>query len=257
MTNHVSEAKHAAQARQIMKTLDRGLALLDVVRQAPSPLTLSELLELFPTDSGTLHRLLTTLVRAKYLVQHYRSKRYSVGPKSVMLNRAFYLQNRIHTTTTGLMQTLSAQFPEAVAVVCVNSGQNMAIIVQEWEKGLSVLGESVGMELPLHSTAHGKALIAWQPPEIQNAYFATHPVCSTCTPAILEAIRTCGWAAESEEYESERWGLAMPVLDSIGRAVASAGFCWHTLALESRSAEMLNALGNAVQSINYLVRQHA
>lgn len=230
------EKPSANEDRKIMKTLDKGLVLMDVILQAQMPLTLTELQDLFPTDAGTLHRLLITLVNRKYLVQHYRTKRYSIGPRALMLNRAFYLQNRIFELGEENLVEISKAYPDAIASQAVNSGVDAAILVFEVQNGSLLTAErGVGIEFPHYCTAHGKALAAFQPPELFEGILArallerpsgTKPMTSAAFLQELELVRKQGWASEQENFCEQCYAIAAPVLDPIGRAVASVGFHW-------------------------------
>lgn len=225
------KGKPAAQ-RQIMRTLEKGLLLLDTVCEAPEPLTLTELTERFPSDQGSIHRLLETLVRNKYLVRHYRSKKYSAGPRALTLNRAFERQNRIQTKLAPALIHLSKKYPTHVVSACVNCGTESAIVVLEYLNGDAPPYDihQTGNKLPWHCTAHGKVLLAFQPPDLQEpiieqADMAPYTESTLTDKAVLQAellsIRKRGWASENQELKKYHSAIAAPILDTIGRAVAS------------------------------------
>jgi IclR family transcriptional regulator, KDG regulon repressor len=84
---------------------------------------------------------------------------------------------------------------------------------------------------PVHCTAEGKALIAFQPPmlieRIINAGLERRTPRTMIDPAALREelakVRARGYATDDEEYELGVRGIASPIRDDSGNSVAAVG----------------------------------
>jgi DNA-binding IclR family transcriptional regulator len=93
------------------------------------------------------------------------------------------------------------------------------------------MSSSVGSRAPAHCTSAGKALLAYQPPEVVNqliagglkAYTASSITSAEGLRAELAAVRSRGYAIDDEESEVGLRGVAAPIRNHSGVVVAAIG----------------------------------
>jgi len=88
------------------------------------------------------------------------------------------------------------------------------------------MGSRIGLTLPLHCTAEGKALLAFGLAEAAPVLAARTPA-TLVDPAALAAdlaqARARGFAIDDEECEAGMRSIAAPVFDESGAAIAAVG----------------------------------
>jgi IclR family KDG regulon transcriptional repressor len=93
------------------------------------------------------------------------------------------------------------------------------------------MSSSVGSRAPAHCTSAGKALLAYQAPELLNQLIAAGlkaytPGSITSADALraeLAAVRSRGYAIDDEESEIGLRGVAAPIRNHSGAVVAAIG----------------------------------
>ncbi|NRA40404.1 MAG: IclR family transcriptional regulator [Planctomycetes bacterium] len=222
----------AADDRQIIKTLHKGLQLLDLVAKANKPLTLTEISHEFQTDAGSVHRFLNTLVKDKYLYQDPQLKTYGLGTKVLSLSRHFFLQHRIYDLARDSMLKLSSHCKETIQLSII-SGIPCAVLVDEivGDQIISV-SSSIGMQLPMHCSAHGKILLAMQHPDLQkhllqkitlDEYTQNTLVKTENLKQELTRCNQRGYAIEDQEFNQGLCAVAAPIYNYNKQVVASIG----------------------------------
>lgn len=109
-----------------------------------------------------------------------------------------------------------------MGVVCVNFLES---------KKVNRTSSGIGLRKPVHCTAEGKALIAFQPPpmieRLISAGLERRTPRTMIDPAALREelgkIRGRGYATDDEEYELGVRGIASPIRDDSGNSVAAVG----------------------------------
>ena len=136
------------RALDVLQTLaDQGTCgVSDVVRSTGLPL-------------GTVHRLLATLTERGF-ARRQPDRRYAVGPAALGLVDA--ARNGIARVGAGYTRRLAAQFEESANLAVLQGDQMVYIAQTPSPHSLRIFAE-VGRQVPLHSTAVGKAVLATMP----------------------------------------------------------------------------------------------
>ena len=199
--------------------LAKGLSLLDLVADADAPLRFAELLKLSGLPKPTFARILRTLI-AFDLVQHSEDKgTYSLGRRFMELSHKVWDNFDLQAASAPEMDKLARDLGESVALARLDRGQ-VHYIDERSGAGLSVKVE-IGQHSPLHSTAAGKALLAFHDPSDQRRLLGASPL-EAYTPATLtsqEAVladlaltRARGYALSFEEH--------LPGVNSVAVAIS-------------------------------------
>jgi DNA-binding IclR family transcriptional regulator len=112
---------------------------------------------------------------------------------------------------------------------------------------------------PVHCTAEGKALMAFQPPaviqQVIDGRLERRTLRTVINPAALKeefaVIRARGYATDEEEYELGVRGIAAPVRDDSGVPVAAVGVTGPTQRLtKSRLLSLVRHVNAAAKAIS-------
>lgn len=147
--------------------LAKGLTLLNLVADAESPLRFSELYRKSGLPKPTFARILRTLVAFDLVRQDETRAAYVLGSRFMHLSNKAWETFDIKSFAAPELRALSAELGETAAL-CQLDEDKVLYIEEQSGSGLSVRIEP-GRRAPLHATAAGKVLLAFQDPAIARA----------------------------------------------------------------------------------------
>jgi len=204
-----------------IEVLGKTLDILDVFgRSDRGRLSLQEISALTKLSKNTVFRILHTLTEHGYILKENHS--YGLGPKFADLSDVRSHRRDLLSVASPYLDALRDQFGETVNLGVLNNGSIRYVDVRESRARIR-LAERVGGSDPLHSTALGKAHLAYLPAdEVRNlmkrAGMPKHTPQTLTTfsslIADLETIRQLGYAVDREESMLGAFCVAVPVLNS-------------------------------------------
>jgi DNA-binding IclR family transcriptional regulator len=223
-------------------SLERALAMMETLLSHPRGLTHSELCRLLAMPSSTCTYITSKLEFHGYLCRDSNSGRFRLGLKTVPLAHgalhglgfrsiAEPVLYRL-TLDTGLSAGIGVLQGGKVLVVDRVDGPDVVedVVRHAKPRGRARENRDVGRELPLHSTALGKVLVAFQDEPGRSALLERLNLDRSTPSTILNRsdlahqlplIRKQGYAiADEEQYTAVR-ALAVPVFDRSRRAAAA------------------------------------
>lgn len=208
----------ATAASNGSRTLGRGLAVLRALGATPDGATVAELSNATDLDRAVLYRLLDTLADCGFVVRDHDTRRFHLGVALVELGARASRGLEVRRMALPGMRALMEQVREAVCLA-VRDRNDVVVVDRVEPPGLFVrVGYHVGFRHPMVIGAHGRALLAFLDPEDRQL-----PERSPALLAELEASRQRGFAISTDELERGASGVAAPVLDRLGRPIASVG----------------------------------
>ncbi len=213
------------------RTLERGLAILDILAETMRPMGVTELADQLDLDKSTVHRLLTTLVRRGYARQVSHTRNYALGAQALVLYDAFQAHLDLQEICRPLLREITDMTGET-SHLAVLSGMNIVFV--DWIASPQVMGVRtvVGRSEPAWCTALGKAILAVLPEEERDAMlrdteFKAYTDRTLVTLSDMEADLALsaerGWAMDNEEFLLGVRCLSAAVLDRTGYPVAAMG----------------------------------
>lgn len=211
------------------QSLEKGLAVLRAFDAAHPTLTLGEVAELAGMSKGSAQRAVHTLQTLGYVGKHPQTRRFQLLPKVIDLGfnylAAHPLIRAAHPYLSQLAQSSgeTASLTEAVDADMVYIAQFLTT------QHIPVL-TPVGMRIPMYCTSSGRAWLSTLPDaQVRSLLNSTPrtartPNTLTSVNAILERVALCrkqGYATNCEELFIGDMGIAAPVVNSQGRAVAA------------------------------------
>ena len=213
-----------------LRTLQRGLNVLEALATSPSGLTFSEVVERVELSTGTVNRLLQTLIGRGYVEQDKRSKTYRLGLQVLELQAANLAANQMAALARPRLRNLMLRSGRRAHLAVYRGGDHIVYI--DRVDNPESIGRFVpaGRGGPLHATSLGKALLAFARPEVVEDYLAHSRreqltsrtiVDAEALRAELAAVRERGYAVEMEESTTGSFCVGAPVFDYTGEVVAA------------------------------------
>lgn len=202
-------------------------------------------------DDRTARRLLRQLADEGYVVrmEEGRYRRYSLSMRIVALAGQVAERAALAELTVPFVARMCAETGKA-AHLSIPSYTSVLCLVHDDGSGATVTAPQFGALAPAHCTAAGKALLAhrdrWRN-SVLSAPLQQHTDHTITDPHRLRRemmqIRDRGFALEDRECRQDVCGVAAPVVNHTGEAIAALGLTVH--ASEVSRSQLLD-LGAAV-----------
>lgn len=235
--------------------LRRGLAVLRLLASRPGPLSAAAVARELSLPRSTTYHLLAELAEAGFATHFPEERRYGLGVAAFELGSAYLRHDPLERMARPLLRRLVDSVGRT-AHLGVLHGAEALYLLREQPRHPSTIVSDVGVRLPSHLTASGRAMLAFLPNAQVRALFpgvATFVDRTGRGPRNLPALRRLltaerrrGWAVE-DGYVTEGFAsVAAPVFDHGERPIAAitvtfrhvcdveCGETWPELATEVR-----------------------
>ncbi|MEW5783988.1 MAG: IclR family transcriptional regulator [Bacillota bacterium] len=214
-----------------VQSLERALAILEVMAQEGSPLTVTELSEKVDLKISTVHRLLATLGHRGYVEQDAENSKYRLGLKILEIGNAALYYSDIRVVARAYLEELVERCNET-ANLAVLDGTDVVYIDQIESHNIIIVKmlAQPGNRGPVHCTASGKALLAYMPPNKLESLLAQMELTRYTNETITELehlkkellrVKQEGCAVDWGEMEEHVRCIAAPIFNHEAKAVAS------------------------------------
>ena len=220
-------AEAAAEQKQYLQSLERGMAVIQVFSREHPALTLSEVARLTGTTRATARRILLTLEK----LGHVRSdgRLFSLTPRVLSLGWAYLSSLNLWEIAQPLMEDLVQKTKESCSAATLDL-PDIVYVARVPTRRIMTIALGVGTRLPAHATSMGRVLLAGLPDD-ELDQFLTEAMLERVTdrtvtdPEKLRAIvvqaRQQGWALNDQELEIGLRSIAAPIASADGRTIAA------------------------------------
>ena len=208
----------------------QALGVLQVLARQPEPVPAATLTRELGLPRSTTYHLLAELERAGFVVHLAAERRWGLGVSAFELGSAYARQAPLARTAGRVLTRLVDEVRHS-AHLAVLHGREVLYVVEERAPGRPPLVTDVGVRLPAHLTASGRALLARLPAAQVRALFhdagafvdrhGTGPASLTALRRLLADVRSRGYALESGEVTPGFASVAAAVHDHLGQPVAA------------------------------------
>ncbi len=207
---------------------------------------------------STVHRLATTLIDAGMLEQNRETGKYRLGLMVFELGSLVRRKMDIYNEAKPWLMALREQTGETVHLAVLGNRGMVYVNFLESQKAIR-MSSRIGMRGPMHCTAEGKVLLAFQPEDATERLVGANlerqtPNTITALDALREdltAVRSRGYAIDDEECELGMRCIAAPVRDDDGNVMAAVGIAGPVQRLTKKMlVSLAPTLLNAVQAIS-------
>jgi IclR family acetate operon transcriptional repressor len=209
--------------------LRKGLAVLELLA-AEGPLTLLEIQRRGSLNKTMAFRVIRTLRETGYVDHDLHAHRYSLTLKLLKLGGAVVARLDVVAAGKPILDRLRAEFGETINLGVMDDGQVVYVAMAESSRPGLRMASRVGGHGCLHSTAMGKAILAYLPEAERNQLLTNLPR-PRVTPSTLvdleelhrelERTRERGYAIDNEENEVGARCVGVPILDDTGHPLAA------------------------------------
>ncbi|MEU5900718.1 MULTISPECIES: IclR family transcriptional regulator [Streptomyces] len=215
-------------ARNI-QSLERAAAMLRLLAGGERRLGLSEIASALDLAKGTAHGILRTLQAEGFVEQDSASGRYQLGAELLRLGNSYLDVHELRARALVWTDDLARSSGESVHLGVLHQ-QGVLIVHHVFRPDDSRQVLEVGAMQPLHSTALGKVLSAYDPVahneavEVERQTFTVHTVTDPeGFEGVLDLTRARGYASDVEETWEGIASVAAPIHDRRRMPVGAVG----------------------------------
>jgi DNA-binding IclR family transcriptional regulator len=215
----------------VIQSVDRALRILTAL-QGARRMSLTEIATRLELPASTVHGIIRTLVAHGMVVQERDSSRYRLGPAVLRLGNVYLDTLELRSRVTTWAEELARRTGLAVRTGVLLQ-DDVVIIHHEPRPDGSRQMPEVGIVIPAHASALGKAILAFDPAAAGQALAGTAVRRSMTAETItdpkqlnaelVDAVRPSAMATEAEEAVLGECGIACPIFDSPGTVAGAIG----------------------------------
>jgi len=221
-TDHESDP---LAARYKVQVLERALTLLDALATANREVGPAELSAMLHLHKSTIHRLLKVLEGHRFVRRNAHGK-YDLGLKLFELGNVSVSRFSLPKRAEPFLKEVVSETGETAHICVLSNTQMLSIANAEapW------IVRAIGHRGDLHSSASGKAFLAFLPRHAQDLIIprltmTKHTANTIATPSALRLelarIRRRGFSTNDEEVEIGVRSIAAPIFDYKARVIAT------------------------------------
>jgi IclR family transcriptional regulator, blcABC operon repressor len=227
----------------LVPAVARAVAVMDLLAREREPLSLARVAARLALPKSSVHGLCNTLLSLGYL-RRAGNGALQIGPGVMSLAEAFVAS----TTVAGEFDALWRGSPapdETLILSVLNGAEVVYLAVHNGSRPLG-LAFTIGMRLPAHLAATGKAMLAHLPSaRLKELYpSGTLPSLTGRGPATLDELedelarcRAQGYSIDDEGIREGVLALAATIFDATGRPVAGLGVCLNKAVLSDEQLD--------------------
>ena len=213
-----------------MPAATRALRVLRFLAGQPDPVPLDRIMRACDLPRSTTYHLLRAMVDEGFVVHLVDEHRFGLGPAAFEVGSGYARQEPLQRIARRPLADLVDRVGQS-AHLAILHGREVLYVIEERAPGRPPLVSDVGVRLPAHLTASGRAILARLPAsQVRALYpgpaeFVDRHGHGPSTPSQLRAVltdtRQRGYAVEDGEVTPGLASVAVAVLDHNGHPVAA------------------------------------
>ncbi|HEX7716024.1 MAG TPA: IclR family transcriptional regulator [Marmoricola sp.] len=215
----------------------RAMRVLKFLASQPDPVPLDRIMRACHLPRSTAYHLMTAMAEEGFVTHLADDRRYGLGVAAFEVGSGYTRQAPLQRLARRHVAALTDRVGES-AHLAVPHGRDVLYVIEERAPGRPPLVTEVGVRLPAHLTASGRAILAALPtaqvralyPD-REAFVQRHgggPASLSALRAILAETRQRGFATEDGEITPGFASFAAPVLDHNDLPVAGVAVTFPT-----------------------------
>lgn len=226
----MEQARIGKPAKTRLSSVANSIRLLTSFSGDEDELGITMLATRLRLAKSTVHRLAATLTGSGFLEQNSNTGKYRLG--MALFELGALVRRRMDVASEGRpkLRELLEKTGETVQLGVVDHLSVLYVYEMESPRAIR-MAAAVGGRAPLHCTAVGKVLLAYQPQEFVErvleagltAYTAKTLIKREAVLAMLSEVRSREHAVDDEESESGLRAIAAPIRNHAGAVIAAVG----------------------------------
>jgi DNA-binding IclR family transcriptional regulator len=207
----------------------KTLRVLKFLASQPDPVPLDRIARACGLPRSTAYHLVTAMIEEGFVVHLADEHRYGLGVAAFEVGSGYSRQEPLQRISRRTLAELADRTAHT-AHLAVLHGRDVLYVVEERAPGRAPLVTDVGVRLPAHLTASGRAILSALPAAQVRALYpepasfvdrtGAGPRTLGALRAVLSQTRRRGYAVEEGEVTPGLSSVAAPVLDHNGHPVA-------------------------------------
>ncbi len=213
----------------VIRSVKNALNLLEEFEGDRDELGVTELSNRLKLHKNNIFRLLATLETKGYIEQDKATENYRLGVKSLELGQTFIKQLGLVRPVKPFLKEIVKECNEMAYIGIIRQNSVVCLDVEEPNQTVKVTNH-IGLRLPIHCTAIGKAQVAYTSEEeleklgiLDNMERFTPNTIVNRVEFIkhIKEVARQGYALDNEEYNPGVKCVAVPIRDYMGRVVGA------------------------------------
>ena len=205
-----------------IRSLSRGLQLLDLMAEQPAGTTIKWLSSVSGIPISTCYHLVNTLVARGYVQKDRTRQVYTLSYKVSYLHNQLHSSQIVPQDLRTLAQNVCRTVNETSYVAKWESGEIAIHYIAEGDQAIKVRSLYVGYRQHAFVHALGKAVLAYVSPKAFHTYFLRHPPEALTTRSRIQwdeiqrerlLTRDRGYSLDEEEWEEGICCIGVPIFD--------------------------------------------
>jgi DNA-binding IclR family transcriptional regulator len=208
----------------------RALRVLRFLASQPDPVALDRICRACDLPRSTAYHLINAMIAEGFVVHLEDERRYGLGVAAFEVGSGFARQEPLQRIARRPLAALVDRTGYG-GHLAVLHGRDVLYVLEERAPGRPPLVTDVGVRLPAHLTASGRAILMALPSSQVRALYpersafvdrlGTGPTSLSALRTVLSEGRQRGYAVEDGEISEGLASVAAPVLDHNGHPVAA------------------------------------
>lgn len=199
-----------------LRTLERGLDILNCFSHGTTNLSLTELAAITGLNPSTTFRILATLEKCNYITRNPETKKYQLGSQIFCLFAPSLESLDLRSVASPYLQRLYNFSNESICLYVARNNHRVCLDRIETTHSLRRV-VNIGDRLSLTKGAGGKLLLAWMSEKEQLHEISDGEITTT----ELAKIKQLGFATSAGEREAGVAAIAAPIFDASGQLTAA------------------------------------
>lgn len=238
-----------AQRSYTVQPILKALRLLETIAWKKHDVTLTQIAREMHLPKTTAFRYLQTLAAAGFVRHDIESDRYGVGPRVSLFAELETSLSLLRRSAVPRMGELSRSY-NATINLAISSGCDIVYVEMARGNRMLPMRARIGEHHPLHSTAVGKAILAFLPRDEQAATLEA-PLSEMTARTIqstavlrrqLAEVQKRGYSLDREETEDGISCVGVPILDANNYPIAA-------LSLAATDVRLMSIVSNAYRDL--------
>jgi DNA-binding IclR family transcriptional regulator len=212
-----------------IQSIERAAAILRLLAGGSGRLGVSEIADSLGLARGTAHGILRTLQGVGFVEQDDATGKYQLGARLLHLGTSYLDVNELRSRAINWADALAARSGEAVRLGTLLEGK-VLVVHHVFRPDDTLQTLDVGALLPLHASALGKVLLAYDASAaaalgqgLLEPYTRRTVTSAKVLSRALAEVRDNGWAVEVEEMTIGEASVAAPIRGQGGLVVGAMG----------------------------------
>jgi len=252
--------KNFSAGDQPSQTLAKGLLVLEKFNSKTPDWGVRELAREMDENHGTIHRILKTLSNAGYLSQDESTKRYSLGSRVLKLANEYIQENPLPSIALEVFKKYSDRFEYNFYLGKINNFEVIYLSVLDGRGRIQIMIDP-GATLALHTTALGKALLAFKGDDFIREYIETIGLDKFTEKTIsdsgllqsqLSEIRKQKYAVNIGEHYKGIGAVGVPIINNDGIAELGISLAYPQQFVETGQIKLNRVISLAQNIANHI-----